>query len=519
MRIILVWMLFPRVWAVLGPLQVTAHWGSSLSVSCSYQPGYRDHPKVWCKPRFFKIFCTYMAQTNGSEAVVTQGRVSIRDNHTALTFVVTMSNVTPEDAGSYYCGVVKFLWHNQWHKTEVLVSEATAEASDARPLAKTPLSPTGCEEPPALSQLDVTLLLLLLSVKVPVILTLLCGAVWLKNRHRGCITWENLQQSETSSSTGARGSLAPQQPDPPAAPQHPAVPLPHALPGLSHRSCSALVSSLPAKPQPLLVPPKLHKGRVGVQRSHVCYIIITSEQKPWAQWGRISIWDNRTQRVFTVTVENLAAGDAGTYHCGVKTHALQHDVTDTVQVIVSSAPTSKSPASSSTLAVPPGSSSGPTRTPHQQETAKQTARPTSPGELSEKQLDVVMEILIPCIAVVLFLLSLAAVVLAVLTWKRKKALAEAPMEMDSTRGTASAEVLQYADINHAAGTEQSHLYSNLRAVPVSPQAATEYSEVKKPGQNLEGNAETLYTKVCKVPLEEEEHLYANMAASQQRAAQ
>uniref|UniRef100_A0A8C9G349 Ig-like domain-containing protein n=1 Tax=Pavo cristatus TaxID=9049 RepID=A0A8C9G349_PAVCR len=240
MRIILVWMLFPGVWAVSGPSQVTAHWGSSLSVSCSYQLDYKLYSK---------------------------GRVSIRDNHTALVFTVTMRDVTPEDAGWYSCRAVKSLWNNQRHRTEVLVSEATAEASDVSPLVKADPTPTSCEEPPAMSQLDITLLLLFLGVKVPVILALLCGAMWLRKRQRSCSPRENLQQSEKSSSTAAPGSPTPQQPKPLAALQHPSGPLPHALPGLSH---SASGSSLPAKPQPLLVPPKLHKGRVAVRRSRVC---------------------------------------------------------------------------------------------------------------------------------------------------------------------------------------------------------------------------------------------------------
>ncbi|XP_042688764.1 CMRF35-like molecule 8 [Centrocercus urophasianus] len=249
--------------------------------------------------------------------------------------------------------------------------------------------------------------------------------------------------------------------------------------------------------------------------SYNTHLVITSEQQPWAQWGRSSIWDNRTARVFTVTVRDLTAGDAGAYRCGVRTHLWQMDVADEVRVIVLPGPTSASP---STSAITPGPISGPTCTPSQQETAEQTTHPSSSGDLSEGQLDVVMGILIPCIAVVLFFLTLAATVLVILSWKRKKALAGAPIEMGSTRGTADAEVLQYADISHV-GTEQSHPYSNVRAAPASPQAATEYSEVKKPWQDLKGSTESLYVQVCKIPPEEQEQLYANMAPRQQSAAQ
>ncbi|KAJ7427500.1 CMRF35-like molecule 6 [Willisornis vidua] len=122
MRIFLVWTLFPGGWAVTGPKQVTADQGSSLAVSCSYKPGYEKNSKYWCRQNSLGVCFTFIIQTSGSEVTVTQGRVSIRDNHTAHSFTVTLSDVMPGDAGQYSCGVKRKLWFNRSHTTRVMVS-------------------------------------------------------------------------------------------------------------------------------------------------------------------------------------------------------------------------------------------------------------------------------------------------------------------------------------------------------------------------------------------------------------
>ncbi|XP_027763908.1 CMRF35-like molecule 6 [Empidonax traillii] len=153
MRIFMVWTLFPGVWAVTGPKQVTVDQGSSLAVSCSYKPGYKLNSKYWCRQNFLWFCFSHVIQTNGSEVIVTQGRVSIRDNHTARSFTVTLSGVTPGDAGWYSCGVKRKPWFSTFHTTRVMVSAAAStstEGSHMGLLTSSTLGSSGCGKPPVL---------------------------------------------------------------------------------------------------------------------------------------------------------------------------------------------------------------------------------------------------------------------------------------------------------------------------------------------------------------------------------
>ncbi|KAM7145828.1 uncharacterized protein RBU57_014526 isoform 3-T4 [Macrochelys suwanniensis] len=118
---ILAWMFFPGCWAVTGPGAVRGPPGGSVAVPCRYEKGYERNPKFWCR-KGGPLHCSngHMVETDGSEAEVTRGRVSIRDNHPQREFTVTVGNLTPADAGTYQCGV---------HRTGLLDPRDTVELS------------------------------------------------------------------------------------------------------------------------------------------------------------------------------------------------------------------------------------------------------------------------------------------------------------------------------------------------------------------------------------------------------
>ncbi|XP_025902634.1 CMRF35-like molecule 2 [Nothoprocta perdicaria] len=174
---------------VTGPRSVYGKTGESVSVPCSYEPGYELYPKCWCR-RFFHFCIAPILCTNDTESWVREGRVSIEDDRTSRTFTVTLWSLVPADAGRYCCKVPKVLWFDPCHATKLIVSAAVPHMTGAGNLAAEPRPgdrsrfapsapfPTGFMEPPVLSQLSTTYFLLFLGAKVLVVLALGLGQLF-----------------------------------------------------------------------------------------------------------------------------------------------------------------------------------------------------------------------------------------------------------------------------------------------------------------------------------------------------
>uniref|UniRef100_A0A8D2LB74 Ig-like domain-containing protein n=1 Tax=Varanus komodoensis TaxID=61221 RepID=A0A8D2LB74_VARKO len=110
---------FPPVCCALeGPNAVTAPLGGPVTLLCKYGKGDEKLVKFWCKETNRRICSSdRIVRTTGSEAEVKWKRMSIKDNHLFHEFLVTMENLTQEDAGTYLCGVERS--YDIWHKVEV----------------------------------------------------------------------------------------------------------------------------------------------------------------------------------------------------------------------------------------------------------------------------------------------------------------------------------------------------------------------------------------------------------------
>ncbi|XP_047659589.1 CMRF35-like molecule 8 [Tachysurus fulvidraco] len=107
MKILLIFTFFLIPAGTDAVTTVTGYRGRSVQIKCPYESGYKDNKKYLCRGE-----CPYggnkdIPVESGSRAK--DPRFSLYDNKTARVFTVTITDLRPEDGGTYWCAIERKL--------------------------------------------------------------------------------------------------------------------------------------------------------------------------------------------------------------------------------------------------------------------------------------------------------------------------------------------------------------------------------------------------------------------------
>lgn len=93
--------------ALKGPRLVTGEHGGTVTIQCHYAPTTinRHQRKYWCRLNPLTWLCHTIVSTNHYTHIRYSGRVALADFPHSGLFVVRLTQLSPEDVGSYRCGI------------------------------------------------------------------------------------------------------------------------------------------------------------------------------------------------------------------------------------------------------------------------------------------------------------------------------------------------------------------------------------------------------------------------------
>ncbi|NWU12808.1 CLM5 protein, partial [Cephalopterus ornatus] len=80
--------------------------GGTLHIQCPYtDKAYKHQRKAWCRLSDKQIKCSDSVTTSSQHTRQTKDRITVKDDSTAQTVSITMTDLRAEDSGTYLCAV------------------------------------------------------------------------------------------------------------------------------------------------------------------------------------------------------------------------------------------------------------------------------------------------------------------------------------------------------------------------------------------------------------------------------
>ncbi len=84
---------------------VVRHEGESAEIICPYDSIYKSNTKSLCKGKCSTRVRNHLSETVREEKETYTGRLTLKDDVSASVFTGTITGLTAEDAGKYWCAV------------------------------------------------------------------------------------------------------------------------------------------------------------------------------------------------------------------------------------------------------------------------------------------------------------------------------------------------------------------------------------------------------------------------------
>ncbi|XP_062866838.1 CMRF35-like molecule 3 [Trichomycterus rosablanca] len=116
------------------PIKVTGSAGSSVQIRCPYEAGSEIQRKSLLRGDYPPLFIR--------EAPVQDQRFSLYDDTRSRVFTVTIADLRPDDAGTYWCVVGK-IFHNSFKEFRLQVETAYPDRGTVPPPTTRTSAPAG----------------------------------------------------------------------------------------------------------------------------------------------------------------------------------------------------------------------------------------------------------------------------------------------------------------------------------------------------------------------------------------